>query len=109
MALTACRECGEDISDEATKCPKCGVRLRKAKRTIMGKIFKWLFILFNVAMIYSFVASIGGIRDMPETKSSAEQAGRAIGATLSFGVLLTIWVFGDVILGLFVLFTRPKD
>lgn len=26
MALIACRECGQSVSDEAMKCPKCGVQ-----------------------------------------------------------------------------------
>ncbi|WP_156453336.1 hypothetical protein [Polycladidibacter hongkongensis] len=41
-------------------------------------------------------------------QSDAESAGLAIGGTIGSGMLLTFWVLGDIILGLFVLFTRGK-
>lgn len=40
--------------------------------------------------------------------SGAEQAGAAIGIGIGPMLILSIWVIGDIILGLFVLFTRPK-
>jgi hypothetical protein len=42
------------------------------------------------------------------TINSAEQAGAAIGTGLGVALLLSILVIGDIVLGLFVLFTRPK-
>ena len=44
-----------------------------------------------------------------DTMSEAEQAGTAIGAGIGGMLVVSIWVFGDIILGLFVLFTRPKS
>jgi hypothetical protein len=38
----------------------------------------------------------------------AAMAGASIGAGLAMGALLFFWLVGDVILGLFVLFTRRK-
>jgi hypothetical protein len=38
----------------------------------------------------------------------AEKAGHAVGAVVGGGVIVALWVSGSVILGLFVLFTRPK-
>lgn len=109
MAIIACKECGNEVSNKALKCPSCGVQLRKPKRGIMGTLFKWLFILFNILMA-AWLASYFGIigETMSTAKSDAEQAGAAIGGTLGTGMLLTLWVMGDIIIGLFVLFTRPK-
>jgi hypothetical protein len=41
--------------------------------------------------------------------NEAEEAGQAVGAAIGTSMLLGIWVVGDIILGLFVLFTRPKQ
>ncbi|EHU01692.1 hypothetical protein CKS_0132 [Pantoea stewartii subsp. stewartii DC283] len=40
--------------------------------------------------------------------SDAERAGAAIGAGLGVMAIGGIWVIGDIILGILVLFTRPK-
>lgn len=39
---------------------------------------------------------------------SAEEAGAAIGTVLGTGVIMMVWVMGDIIIGMFVLFTRRK-
>ena len=110
MAMTDCKECGTQISSQATKCPKCGVRLRKPKRGFFGTLFKWTFILFNILMLIWLIAGLGGAGDVINNAGSeAEQVGASIGAAMGATLILTIWVIGDVILGLFVLFTRPKD
>jgi hypothetical protein len=83
--------------------------LRKPRRGFFGVIFKWLLILFNIAMIiwlFTYFASLGELMD--QTSGEAEQAGAAIGATLGTGFLLFIWVIGDIILGLATLLTRPS-
>jgi len=109
MALVACRECAQEVSDQAAKCPKCGMRLRKPKRGFFGKVFKWLFILFNIIMVFWLISYWIQIGDLVTGKSEMEQAGTAIGATIGTGMLAMIWVFGDVILGILVLFTRARD
>lgn len=109
MATVPCPSCGKDVSVKAFDCPSCGHPLRKAKRGFFGKVFKWAFVLFNIvmiAMLFSYADVIGD--QMDTAKSDAEKAGTAIGATLGSGMLLTLWAIGDIILGMFVLFTRPK-
>lgn len=77
------------------------------KRGFFGIVFKWLFILFNVAMIAWVVAVLSLAGDqMGAATSEAEQAGTAVGTVLGMGMLMTFWVMGDIILGLLVLFTR---
>ncbi|HEX8526706.1 hypothetical protein [Allosphingosinicella sp.] len=83
------------------------VRREVSDRTLFGKIIKWIFILFNVLMFVWIVTGVASVADTPAV-GEAERAGRAIGATIGVGLLLTLWVMGDIILGLFVLFTRRK-
>lgn len=109
MALINCRECNNSISDKALDCPSCGARLKKIKRGFFGKIFKWLFIIFNLFMLVMVFKSCGTASEViTSSKNEYEQAGATIGTTLGLGVIITFWALIDVILGLFVLFTRPK-
>lgn len=108
MALINCPECSAEISDVAMDCPKCGVQLRKPKRGFFGKLFKWSFILFNILMLWWMIAGLGGATDNMEAMTGAEKTGAAIGTGIGAMMLLFIWVVGDIILGLFVLFTRPS-
>ncbi len=110
MSIINCPECNNEVSDTAIKCPKCGVQLRKPTRGFFGKIFKWSFILFNILMIVWLVSYWGSVGQIVDgANSDAEQVGAAIGATLGTGMLFSIWFFGDIIIGLFVLFTKPKS
>lgn len=110
MALVACPECTTEVSDAALSCAKCGVQLRKPKRGIFGKIIKYSFILFNLLMGWMLIAGVGAASEgIQAAGSSAEQVGATMGAGLGAAVIISVWVFGDIILGLFVLFTRPKS
>lgn len=108
MALINCPECAAEVSDAAMSCAKCGVQLRKPKRGFFGKLIKWTFILFNVFMGWWLVAGMQAATKGMEATSGAEHAGAAIGTGLGAAMIIGLWVFGDIILGLFVLFTRPK-
>lgn len=107
--LTSCPSCDAQISRGAYDCPSCGHPIRKPKRGFFGKLFKWSLILFNVLMVIWLVAYAGELAELSgATTSDAEQAGLAIGGTLGVGMLLVIWVIGDIILGLATLLTRPS-
>jgi hypothetical protein len=90
------------------------VRREVSDRTAFGKFFKYLFIAFNILMVTVLffgcsaasdsINSAGAGADYPD----AAVAGATIGAGLAMGTLLFIWLVGDVVLGLFVLFTRRK-
>lgn len=109
MAIIPCKECKNDVSDTALKCPSCGVQLKKAKRTFMGKVFKWLFIIFNILMLVWLVVGLNAASEtINNTVTSAERAGAQIGTGIGAMLICFIWVIGDFILGLFVLLTRPK-
>ena len=109
MALINCPECQTQVSDTALNCTKCGVQLRKPKRGFFGKVVKWSFIVFNIFMAAWLIGGTGAATEGMDAMSEAEKAGATIGTGLGVAMLLGLWVAGDVILGLFVLFTRPKQ
>ncbi|RDU69821.1 zinc ribbon domain-containing protein [Helicobacter aurati] len=110
MALIACKECGNEVSDKAFKCQNCGVRLRKPKRGLFGFMVKWAFILFNLIMllwvifVFTFYSN-GAIESTDEIGQVAHVMAGGFWITLTFA----IWVIADFILGLFVFLTRPKE
>lgn len=108
MALISCPECNNNVSDAAFKCPSCGTQLRKPKRGFFGKLFKWSFIGFNALMLLWAVVGFNSATESMNTMTGAEQAGAAIGTGIGMAVVFSVWVFGAIILGMFVLFTRPK-
>ncbi|MEQ8258078.1 MAG: hypothetical protein RH980_18695 [Roseovarius confluentis] len=109
MTTNACPSCEGSVSSKAFDCPHCGHPIRKPKRGFFGKLIKWSFIGFNIAMLAWLVAYWIEVGDMSAgLASEAERTGAAIGGTIGTGVLISFWGFGAVILGLFVLFTRPR-
>ena len=109
MALINCKECNTEVSDKAVSCPKCGAKLRIPQRGMFGKIIKYTFVGFNLLMLWWMIAGVGGAAEsIDQAGSEAEQAGAAIGTGIGAMMVMTLWVFGDIILGLLVLFTRPK-
>lgn len=79
---------------------------QKPKRSIVGKIIKYTFIAFNLLMLLWLV---GGVNAATETvaNTDVEQAAKAVGTGIGVLLLLFVWGVGDLILGMFVLFTRP--
>ncbi len=109
MALISCKECNEQVSDQALKCPKCGFQLRKPKRGFFGKLAKWSLIGFNLLMMVWLLSYLGDVGKLSAAQTSeAGKAGAAIGTALGTGMLLGFWVVGDIILGLWAMLTRPR-
>lgn len=50
MAMTACKECGKQVSTEARACPHCGAAA-PAKKKARGGIGKWLLIVFAIGLV----------------------------------------------------------
>ncbi|MES3020437.1 MAG: hypothetical protein V4857_02515 [Pseudomonadota bacterium] len=110
MALISCPECKAQVSDTALKCTQCGVQLRKATRSFFGKLIKWSFVGFNLLMAFWLWAGMSAAtKSIDAASSGAEQAGAAIGTGIGAALIIGAWLVGAVILGLFVLFTRPKS
>lgn len=110
MALISCPECNASVSDTALKCTQCGVQLRKPTRSLFSKIIKWGFIGFNILMVlWMWGAMKAASTAFDASASDAAQAGAAIGTGIGAMLIVAVWVAGAVILGLFVMFTRPKN
>lgn len=85
------------------------VRREVSDRTLFGKIIKWVFILFNILMLVWLVGGFSAAsQHVGNATSEAARAGAAIGTALGVGMIMTIWVMGDVIIGILVLLTRRK-
>lgn len=82
---------------------------QKPKRTLFGKIIKWMFIGFNLLMLIWLVGGVGGAaKQVERAGSEAAQAGAAIGTGIGAMLIIFIWVAGAILLGILTLLTRPK-
>lgn len=85
------------------------IQVEKRKRGFFGWIFLLLFWAFNIAMVAAIIAGMNGSAEHAATLTTdAEKAGAGIGMALGLSMLLSIWVMGDILLGIFVLLTRGK-
>ncbi|GDY26403.1 MULTISPECIES: hypothetical protein [Agarivorans] len=107
--LINCPTCSKEIASTSHKCVGCGSLINKPKRSIFGKLIKWSFILFNIFMAWWMFAGMDAATTTMDSLEGAEAAGAAIGTGIGAMLISGIWVIGDIILGLFVLFTRPKS
>lgn len=79
------------------------------KRSVFGKIVKWLFILFNILMVVWLFRYLGFLGEQVQTAASdAERAGTAIGGTIGVGFVIFFWACGSIILGIVTLLTRGQ-
>lgn len=79
------------------------------RRGLFGHLFKWSFVLFNLAMaawLLSYWMTTGDL--LAGARSDAERAGGAIGATLGTGMIMFVWAAGAVVLGMLALLTRGR-
>jgi hypothetical protein len=84
-------------------------RIEKRKRGFFGMLFWLVFLAFNVLMgLWMFFAIKISSEHYQATADAASQAGTAIGGTIAVGILVWLWLFGDIILGLLVLLSRGK-
>jgi hypothetical protein len=81
-------------------------RIERRKRGMFGWLFLILFWTFNLVMAVWVIAAINVIGSAPVLTEGAERAGAALGAVVGFGIILSTWLAGNAILGLFVLLTR---
>jgi NADH:ubiquinone oxidoreductase subunit 6 (subunit J) len=82
------------------------VRREIRQRGFFGKLFKFLFIVFNVLMVMWLIVYWVQISNTLSNMSDAEKTGAEIGTTIGTGFILFFWMAGDVILGLLALLTR---
>ena len=85
------------------------IRIETRKRGVFGTLMWWLFLLFNLVMVAwtTYGCAVIG-SDIEGATEAPEQAGAIIGGGLAIGMILSIWFFGAIILGLIVALTRGK-
>jgi hypothetical protein len=71
MALVKCRECGNEVSTEATACPHCGVK-SPAKEPGMGLFAKIGLTIIGLFIFLIVVGSLGG--GSPPTSGGSRQS-----------------------------------
>lgn len=97
------------VASEATRGATMATITRREirKRGVMGKIFKWGFILFNCFMLYATIAGMMNASTHAQHYSTAaERTGGQVGTVVGVMILAVIWLAGAVILGLFTMMTR---
>ncbi|MGZ5408310.1 MAG: hypothetical protein ACXWDG_11075 [Aeromicrobium sp.] len=77
------------------------------------RVFTWVIVVINVLFLVWIVTGLAaaGNNCAGETGDSlsACQAGTAVGASIGVGIIVFLWAFVDIILGILWLVTRPKD
>lgn len=85
------------------------VTIEKRRRGVFGKIVATLFWCWQVIMGIWFISYVSDIASTYNgAGSNAERVGTALGGTLGVSVILWTWLFGAIILGLMMLFTRGE-
>lgn len=85
------------------------VRQERRRRGVFGVIFKYAFILYNLAMAWWLISY--WIKVAPLLNNAVDEAtrtGGTVGAALGTATIAGFWVAGTVVLGLFTLLTRGK-
>lgn len=109
MTTALCPSCSGAVSPKAFDCPHCGHPIRKPRRGLFGGLVKILFIVFNLAMLVWTISALGtGGQMASDALTDADRMGAEIGTALAFGLILSIWAAGAVVLGLLMLLTRPR-
>jgi len=82
---------------------------KNTRDSFYNKYILWAFIGFNLFMIFWMITELGGTsKHLKEATSTAERIGISIGTRLGTSIMISIWVAGDVILGLFAFFNKSK-
>jgi hypothetical protein len=73
----------------------------KKERSLIGTMFKWMFILFNLFML--------ALVYMTQTSTDESNMLVSIGGGMGIAMLAGMWIMGVMVLGGFTYFTRAKD
>jgi hypothetical protein len=85
------------------------IQVERRKRGIFGWCVAIVFWGFNALMAWMMITAFRVHGEVAATTvSTAETAGATIGTGLAVTVILWIWLFGAIILGLMMYFTRGR-
>lgn len=98
------------ISSDSIACPACHGPLRRKQKDMARPVFVWAFIAFNALMIawliFYLVTGKTGLlspRILSASLRGGDAAGTPVGGNFGLGYLITLWIWGTVVLGLFAL------
>ena len=84
----------------------------RLERSMFGKIAKYAFISFNTIMIIALVLLLSSIDNFDVFSEETYKTEKDLANFLMIGtfayLLFFVWILGDIILGVWVLCTRPK-
>jgi len=84
----------------------------KMERSIFGKIAKYLFIIFNIIMFIALIFLFMSVDSFDVSSPGLHEDKEKLSGFMMKGTFLFFlffaWVVGDLILGIWVLCTRPK-
>jgi hypothetical protein len=84
----------------------------RMERSIFGKIAKYMFIFFNIIMLIALIFLFLSIDEFdvfsPELYKNEEKLSQFMLTGTLMYFLFFVWAVGDLILGVWVLCTRPK-
>lgn len=107
--MKTCPKCSTELDDDATSCVSCGYHMERAQRTKVGTIVKWLFIIFNIAMICWVLMAMGTL-DSVDTTSQVKALPHGTEDSEGMGVsmIVMIWLICNAILAILLWDTRAK-
>lgn len=80
----------------------------RGKVGFFGAVWRFLLVGWQILMLLWFWSYTASVTSLVESQSSdAGSLGATIGMGISWAYILFVWVCGTIILGLFVLLTRP--
>lgn len=85
------------------------ITVEKRQRGFFGKIVSIVFWGWQVVMAFWFVSYLVDIsQQYGQIPSDAGRIGTTIGGTIGVSIILWVWLFGAIILGLMMFFTRGE-
>jgi len=81
----------------------------KPNRSLVGTVFKWWFIIFNILMIF-WILSIGNEAGdaIDESESEFEEDVNAAAGGIAMTMVCGVWFIGAIIFGMLAMVTKPS-
>jgi len=81
----------------------------KPNRSLVGSVFKWWFIIFNILMIV-WIFSIGSETDeaIDESESELDEDINAAAGGIAMTLVCGVWFVGAIIFGMLAMVTKPS-
>jgi len=107
--MKICPKCETELEDSVTSCVSCGYHMDPPQRSRVGIAIKWLFIVFNVAMVCWVLVAMGVFDPLdPSTQEKALPHGTEHSEGIGVSMILMIWVICNAVLGVLLWDTRAK-